>query len=107
MKERLKLVLGMITSTENRAMIGRIMTLGLMLTTLMAVVLSAAPPAGAASPSGKKAFAWSGNDYGQPGNTGTESNVPVAVKNLSREAQVSSGSLGSKGRPRAATRYCN
>ena len=46
----------MITSIANRATLGKIMALGFLLATLMAMLLSTAPPAGAAAPSGK-AFA--------------------------------------------------
>jgi hypothetical protein len=71
------------------------MALGFLLATLLlAMVLSAAPPAGAAVPAGK-AFAWGDNDSGQLGNgasgAGTESDVPVAVKNLSNVKNIDGG----------------
>ena len=83
----------MIASTENRAMIGKVMALSFLLATLVAMLLSA-PPAGAATPSGK-AFAWGGNFYGQFGNgtngDGTESDVPVSVKNLTNAKNIDGG----------------
>jgi len=48
------------TPIHNRAPIGKVMVLGFLLATLMALVLSAAPPAGAAVPSGK-AYGWGYN----------------------------------------------
>lgn len=73
----------MITSTENRATMSRVIALGFLLATLIAMLLSAAP-AGAAAPSGK-AFSWGYNDYGQLGNgtSGTDKNTLTAVSNLS------------------------
>ena|SRR3712207_1885317 len=81
----------MIASTENRAMIGKVMSLSFLLATLVAMLL-AAPPAGAAALPGK-AFSWGLNDYGQlgNGNTGTNSNVPVAVQNLTGVKSVKAG----------------
>lgn len=75
----------MITSTENRATIGRVMVLGL----LLAMLLPAAP-AGAAAPLGK-AFSWGYNEDGQLGNSGTDSDVPVTVRNLSNVKNIDGG----------------
>ena len=70
------------------------MALGFLLATLMAMALTAAQPAGAATPSGK-AFAWGGNFYGQFGNgtnaDGSESDVPVSVKNLTNVKNIDGG----------------
>lgn len=55
----------MMHSTENRAAIGRILALGLLLATLLAMPL-ATVPADAAVTSGK-AFSWSINDARAPG----------------------------------------
>jgi hypothetical protein len=55
------------TLIQNRATIGKVMILGFLLATLMTIVLSAAPPAGAAVPSGK-AYGWGYNNDGQLGN---------------------------------------
>ncbi len=83
----------MIHSTEYRATIGRVLALGFLLATLMAMLLSAAP-ADAAAPSGK-AFAWGANYYGQLGNgtsgAGTDRNTPGAVKNLSNVKDIDGG----------------
>ena len=51
------------TLIQNRATIGKVMILGFLLATLMTIVLSAAPPAGAAMPSGK-AYGWGYNNDG-------------------------------------------
>ena len=68
----------MITSTNNTATVSKLLAIGLLLATLLAPV-----PADTAVTSGK-AFAWGDNYYGQLGigNTGTDSDVPVAVKNF-------------------------
>jgi alpha-tubulin suppressor-like RCC1 family protein len=83
----------MITTTKNMATIGKVMALGLMLATLLAMLLSSTP-VGAAVPSGK-AFAWGGNEYGELGNGtsgfGTETNTPAVVSNLSGVKSVKAG----------------
>jgi regulator of chromosome condensation (RCC1) repeat-containing protein len=84
----------MITSIANRANIGKVIALGFLLAPLLAMVLSAAPPAGAAVSSGK-AFSWGSNADGQLGNgtsgDGTDSDVPVAVKNLTTVKNIDGG----------------
>src|SRR3712207_6526848 len=81
----------MITRIHIRARVGKGLALGLLLATLFAMVLSG-PPVDAATPS-SKAFAWGYNSEGQLGNgtTGTDSNLPVAVKNLESVKSVKAG----------------
>ena len=84
----------MITSIENLRTMGKVMTLGFLLATLVAMLLSPAPPAGAIVPAGK-AFAWGHNFDCQLGNgtsgAGTDSDVPGAVKNLSNVKNIDGG----------------
>ncbi len=82
------------TLIQNRATIGKVMILGFLLATLMTIVLSAAPPAGAAVPSGK-AYGWGYNNDGQLGN-GTSGvctyvEFPGAIKNLTGAKSVKAG----------------
>jgi len=83
----------MITSIENRATIGKVMALSLLMAILLATLLSAVP-AGAAGTSGK-AFAWGDNYDGQLGNgqsgDGTDATIPIAVSNLSGVKSVKAG----------------
>ena len=81
------------TTTENRAKMGKITVLGLLLAMLLLMALSSAP-AGAVVTSGK-AFAWGHNEFGQLGNgthgLDTGKNIPVAVGNLSGVKSVKAG----------------
>ena len=83
----------MIHSTKNRATIVKLLALGLLLATLLAMALASAP-AGAAVTSGK-AFAWGNNSEGQLGNgtsgQGTDTNTPAGVSNLSGIKSVKAG----------------
>jgi alpha-tubulin suppressor-like RCC1 family protein len=83
----------MMTSTENRITKGKVVALGLLLTTLLAMALSSAP-AGAAVTYGK-ASAWGYNEFGHLGNgthgLGTETNIPAAVNNLTAVKSVKAG----------------
>jgi len=83
----------MITSIQNRATIGKILAMGLLLSTLLAMAFSSGT-AGAAVTSGK-AFAWGYNTSGQLGNDtsgpGTDTKVPAVVKNLSGVKSVKAG----------------
>ncbi len=84
----------MITSTQNRATIGKAIVLGFLLATLIAILLSAAAPAGATVSSGK-AFSWGFNSDGQLGNgtsgDGTDTNIPGAVKDFTGVKSVKAG----------------
>ena len=64
--------------------------LGVLLATLLATLSSA--PADAAVTFGK-AFAWDDNSYSQLGygNTGTDHDVPVAVRNLTGVVNIDGG----------------
>ena len=70
------------------------MALGFLLATLVAMLVSTAPPAGAATPSGK-ALAWGLNYYGQLGNDtsgpNTGRSTPVKVSGLTNVRSVSGG----------------
>ncbi len=81
----------MIYSTQNRATIGKVLALGLLLAVLLAMALSSTP-AGAAVTS-SKAYAWGDNYFGQLGNdaSGTGTNIPGAVHNLSGVKGVKAG----------------
>jgi regulator of chromosome condensation (RCC1) repeat-containing protein len=97
----------MITSARNRATVGRVVALGLLLAALLAMLLSAAP-AGAAAPPGK-ALSWGSNYYGTLGNgtsgPGTERNVPVAVRNLEGVKSVQAGGFHSLALKKDGTVY--
>ena len=81
------------TATENRATLGKVMALGLLLATLLAMALASAP-AGAVVTSGK-AFAWGDNYNGQLGNgtsgDGTDATTPTAVSSISGVKSVKAG----------------
>ena len=73
----------MMTSTENRATIGKALALAFLVASLLATLLSSAPAGADVVPAGN-ARSWGDNYFGQlgNGNTGTDSDVPVAVRNL-------------------------
>lgn len=75
----------MISSTQNRATIGKVLALSFLLAAVLAMVLSAAPTSAAFS-SGK-AYGWGYNN----GSSGTGSDVPVAIKNLTGFKSVKAG----------------
>jgi len=81
----------LVDTAKHSASTAKVMAIGLLLTTLLAMAISPTP-AGAAVTSGK-AYDWGDNYFGQlgNGNTGTDSDVPVAVKNLSNVKNVDGG----------------
>jgi alpha-tubulin suppressor-like RCC1 family protein len=83
----------MITTTQNRTKIGKVMAVGLLVATLLAMVL-ASTRADAAVSAGS-ALAWGDNFFGQLGNDthgeGTNTNIPVAVRNISGVKSVKAG----------------
>ena len=81
----------MMISTQKTATIGKVLALGLLVATLLAMLLSMAP-AGAAVTSAK-AYSWGANYHGELGNdtSGTISDAPVAVKNLTNVRNMDGG----------------
>jgi alpha-tubulin suppressor-like RCC1 family protein len=81
------------SSTRHRTTVAKVIAIGLLLATLLAVLLSSAT-AGAAVTS-TKAFSWGYNEFGQLGNgthgAGTETNTPGAVSNLTSVKSVKAG----------------
>jgi len=81
------------TSIQKTATIGKVLALGLLVAALLAMLLSMAA-AGAATTSGK-AFAWGYNEFGNLGNgasgAAADTDVPVAVKNLTGVRNIDGG----------------
>ncbi len=84
----------MMTSTENRATIGKALALAFLVATLLATLLSSAPAGADVAPAGN-ARSWGDNYFGQLGNgssgTATSRNFPGAVKNLSGAKSIKAG----------------
>jgi alpha-tubulin suppressor-like RCC1 family protein len=83
----------MISLTDYRASVGKVLAIGSLLATLHVVLLSPFPADGAV-PSGK-AYSWGDNSSGELGNgtsgPGTDKNVPGAVVNLTGVKSVKAG----------------
>src|SRR5918995_20421 len=83
----------MITTTQNRTKIGKVMAVGLLVATLLAMVLASTRADAAVSAS--SALAWGDNFFGQLGNDthgeGTNTNIPVAVPNISGGKKAKAG----------------
>jgi alpha-tubulin suppressor-like RCC1 family protein len=71
------------SATKNRTTMSKVLALGFLVAALLATLLSSAPAGADVVPAGN-ARAWGDNYFGQlgNGNTGTDSDVPVAVRNL-------------------------
>jgi len=84
----------MMTSTENRATIGKALALAFLVASLLATLLSSAPAGADVVPAGN-ARSWGDNYFGQLGNgssgTATSRNIPGAVKNLSGVRSIKAG----------------
>jgi len=71
------------SATKNRTTMSKVLALGFLVAALLATLLSLAPAGADVVPAGN-ARAWGDYYFGQlgNGNTGTDSDVPVAVRNL-------------------------